>query len=127
MLKVPKSENRLQITALEIASIIRSKRWHGEDGKWSLLEWAGAMAGEAGEAANVAKKIKRVDSGVNNIPSDKRTKDTREELCLKLAKEAADTILYAILVINEAGFDSEEIIREVFNTKSEEYGFPEMV
>lgn len=83
------------------------------------------MAGEAGEAANVAKKIKRIECGMNNIPTDKQTKETKVELHRKLACEAADTILYGILVIQEAGYDAEIILKEVFNNKSIEYDFPE--
>lgn len=113
---------RLTITAIEVATIIRSRRWHNGAEDWSLLEYAGAMAGEAGETANIAKKIKRIDCSMNNI-----SKNTREELLKKLAYEVADTILYGILLINKAGFDAEEILREVFNAKSDEYGFPDFI
>lgn len=89
---------------------------------WNPLEWAGAMAGEAGEAANAAKKLKRMETGLSNI--GERLTDieiTRQHV----AKECADTIFYAIFLIQRVGYDAEETIRSVFNSKSEEYGFPE--
>ena len=51
--------------------------------------------------------------------------DAAEE---KVAKECADTILYALILMARVGvIDPEHVIAEVFNRKSEEYGFPERV
>ena len=87
---------------------------------WSMLEWAGAMCGEAGEAANVAKKLKRIDQGMSYANRD-NDRD-RGVLMKKLAKECGDTILYAFLLLQATGHDPEEIIRGVFNDKSVELG-----
>lgn len=125
---MPKINKDLTLTTLSIASVIRSRKWNNSEIQpWSLLEWAGAMCVEAGECANSAKKIKCIDCNINNIPIEKRTQNTKEELLKEVAKEAADTILYAILVIENAGFDAGQTIREVFNKKSEEYGFSETI
>lgn len=44
------------------------------------------------------------------------------------AKEVADTILYGLLLMARVGVNMpEEVLREVFNKKSEEYGFPECI
>jgi phosphoribosyl-ATP pyrophosphohydrolase len=44
-----------------------------------------------------------------------------------LAKEVADTILYGMCLLNEIHVDAEDILRDVFNATSEEYGFPERI
>lgn len=111
------------------ASKTRTSRWHpsGLD-EWSVLEWAACTAGEAGEACNVAKKIKRVDGDLANRQEGKLIYPAvRGEYVHKFEKECADTILYAILAIMRVGGDPEAVLRDVFNTKSEEYGFPERI
>lgn len=120
------------ITLQEMQQIntARAKRWH-PDGleEWSPLEWAGAMCGEAGEAANYAKKLKRVEGKIRNL--DKRqfssiaARDTAEDYRDSIAREVADVIIYGILLMSRVNRDAEETIRKVFNQKSEEYGFPE--
>jgi len=105
-------------------SIQRAKRWHkGAIDDWNLLEWAGAMCGEAGETANLAKKLRRVEMGLVGQGS----KDVEEYRKL-IAKEACDTILYAVLVIASTGCpDPEQLLRDVFNDKSREFDFPERI
>lgn len=127
------SEQREDLTfkRLFAANVTRAQRWHANGiNDWSPLEWAGAMCGEAGEAANAAKKLKRVESSLQNI--DKRTdvaaimRDNahyRQEV----GKEVADVIIYALLLCARVGVDPEQVIRDVFNKKSEEYGFPERI
>lgn len=101
----------------------RSNRWH-KDGElnWTILEWAGAMCGEAGEAANVAKKIVREESGMQNGIS---TGLTTQQLNDKFGKELADTFLYLVLCAQNRNLNLGEYIISVFNEKSKEYGFPE--
>jgi len=95
--------------------------WHpGGLAEWSALEWAGAMCGEAGEAANVAKKIKRVDTGLKGS-----NKMTRDELVEKLKKEIGDTYLYLDLMAQREGLTMEECVRYAFNMTSEKEGFPQ--
>jgi len=118
----------MDITHVQEISIERAKKWHtGGIADWSALEWAGCMAGEAGEAANFAKKLKRIDDQIKNIESGVVNTNV-EEIKRKVAKEVADTILYGVLVAAKVGYvgkDFEDIIKKVFNDKSFEYGFPE--
>ncbi len=111
----------------------RANRWHtdGMSG-WTALEWAGAMCGEAGEAANAAKKLKRIDSQLLN--NDGRLfgqivslSEQREIYKKLIAKEVGDTILYGVLLCTRLGMSVEDAVREVFNQKSEEYNFPERI
>ena len=58
----------MRLNELQQLNVSRAQRWHpGGLAEWSALEWAGAMAGEAGEACNAAKKLKRIETGVANI------------------------------------------------------------
>lgn len=116
----------LDVSEVQATSDRRAKRWHGEE-DWSALEWAGAMCGEAGEAANAAKKLKRLEVGMMNIDKAAMSPETVEQLKVHVAKEAADTILYALLLISKVGKSAEVTLREVFNQKSVEYGFPERI
>src|SRR3954471_23518175 len=98
----------------------RSNKWVTE--KWSLLEWAGAMCGESGECANIAKKIKRIN---HNLPNKEAGIDNANLalLKIKMAEETTDSIIYGLIILSELGVDAEEIIRLVFDQKSMEYGF----
>lgn len=103
----------------------RCHRWHPPDEPpWSILEWAGAACGEAGECANAAKKIKRLTTGMAHRSERDTDLNAARAHC---AKEAADAILYALIVIVKTGHDPVEVLRDVFNRKSEEYGFPERI
>jgi NTP pyrophosphatase (non-canonical NTP hydrolase) len=115
----------MDISEFQKINAERAKRWHkGDLNQWSLLEWAGAMCGEAGEAANIAKKIKRIEIGLSNKETGI---DRRDEAALKIkmAMEIGDTIVYGLIVLSLLGQDASGILAYVFNKKSEEYGFPE--
>lgn len=81
---------------------------------WSILEWAGAMAGEAGEATNVAKKMRR----------QRKQRDDDKVTAEQLGDELADNVCYAVLTAAKAGLDLGEAIVRKFNQISDENGFP---
>ena len=111
----------LTIEVLQAISARRSIRWHeGGVSDWSLLEWAGAMCGEAGEAADVAKKIKRL-AGRNGPAAD----EEGNTLLLQLGDELADVLCYAVLVAERAEIDLAQAVRRKFNLVSARQGFPE--
>lgn len=119
----------MDVNDLFTTNVTRANRWHF-DGieEWSALEWAGAMAGEAGEAANAAKKLKRLETHIASINDDERHYTDIESARRAVAKETADTIIYGFLLMARVGItDPAAVIREVFNAKSAEYGFPERV
>jgi NTP pyrophosphatase (non-canonical NTP hydrolase) len=123
----PQKAPPLTFDDLVQANLSRVVRWHpGGLHEWSPLEWAGAMAGEAGEACNAAKKLKRIDGQLANINHEAgRSLTERQSACRQIAKEVADTIIYGALLVSAADEDLGATIVEVFNRKSEEYGFPE--
>lgn len=104
----------------------RKKRWHeGGEREWSVLEWAGAMCGEAGEAANVAKKVLRIDLGLRGNEAAEHVITERDALLKKLGGEIGGTVLYAALLASAVGLDFESLIVSTFNDKSVAMGFPE--
>jgi hypothetical protein len=76
------------------------------------------MAGEAGEACNVAKKMIRFRSGVKGNAPGK----TREEYLADLVKEVANAVVYADLVLASEDVSLADAVRQVFNAKSDEIG-----
>ncbi len=73
---------------------------------WSPTDWGCAMAGEAGEACNKVKKLRR-----------------GEDVPLKdIADELADTVIYADLLAARLGINLGQAIREKFNEVSEQRG-----
>lgn len=119
----------MRVNELFATSVARCQRWHpGGIEEWSPLEWSGAMCGEAGEAANAAKKLKRIESKLQNINAPWRQLIDVEAAKKQVAEEVADTILYGLLLMARVGITNPEtVISDVFNRKSEEYGFPERV
>jgi len=117
----------MDINNLFDVNVSRAQRWHPEGiEQWSALEWAGAMAGESGEAANAAKKLKRLETQIASINGEERHFRDITTAQRAVAQETADTIIYGLLLMARVGItDPAQVIREVFNRKSEEYGFPE--
>jgi hypothetical protein len=83
---------------------------------WSVAEWTNAMAGEAGEACNIAKKLIRFRDGVRD------NKEPQDVLLNKLMYELADTVIYADLCAASTNQQLEEFIIRAFNDKSKEIG-----
>lgn len=117
----------LDLAALRRINTSRCSRWHGPDTEpWTLADWSNAMCGEAGEAANVVKKVRRIDTGTDRAEgrflSDS---DERLRLLNALADELADVVIYADLVAANAGIDLSLAIVRKFNAISQREGFPE--
>lgn len=122
----------LTLKELQLANVERCSRWHGPRGveDWTSLEWAGAAAGEMGEAANVAKKLKRFDTNMQQTATMSSLQSMganheRETLVRMLASEIAGTVIYLGLLAAREGIDLESALREEFNRVSVREGFPE--
>ncbi len=85
---------------------------------WNTLELAGALCGEAGELANIAKKLRRIESGCTVNTSDK------ESLITALGKEAADIITYLDIILAKHGLTIEDVLTQKFNEVSLRVGYP---
>ena len=112
--------NDVSFRALREANRSRNYRWlPGGLRQWSLSDWALAMLGEAGEAANIVKKLNQSSAGVvgNDVG--------RGALTVRLAEELADTAICLDLLAQRAGIDLSRAIVKKFNEVSEKKGFPE--
>jgi NTP pyrophosphatase (non-canonical NTP hydrolase) len=99
----------------------RRDRWHTPDTEpWSGADWSNAMCGEAGEAANVVKKIRRIETGTGSHDGP-----GLNDLRAMLADELADTIAYADLLAQHYDLDLRVAIASKFNEVSQREGFPE--
>lgn len=88
---------------------------------WSTAEWMCAAAGELGEAANIAKKMLRITSGIQKV---NKWKDMDiDVLRQELAGEIGDAIVYLDLIAKKEGIDLKAAITYSFNKKSEEIGY----
>lgn len=115
--------SQLTFDQLTVTNESRCRRWHPgfpTDDAWNGADWSNAMQGEAGEAGNVVKKLRRIEGAFQ----DARRYD-REELVAKLAEECADTVIYLDLLATYYGINLPDAIRRKFNLVSEREGFPE--
>lgn len=88
---------------------------------WSASDWMTAITGELGEAANIVKKLNRSRDGVaGNKVSD-------DVLRAHLRKEIADVFVYLDLFARHQGFYLADAVIEVFNAKSLDIGYPEIL
>lgn len=105
----------LGLQTLRVANINRCEQVFHPIKAWTPAEWACAMAGEAGEACNIAKKIKRLETGTNTA----KDPATMAECCLLMGKELADTVIYCDLLAASLDINLGEAIRDKFNEVSE--------
>jgi len=100
---------------------IRCESFQGFNHKlkdWTLSDWFVAFMGEAGEAANVAKKLNRVR---DRIPGNV---ETPSELKAKLAEELADAYIYLDLLCQSQDIDLARAVQDKFNKTSSKIGYP---
>lgn len=83
---------------------------------WDPMDWAGAMAGEAGECVNKAKKLRFCGEW------DDRIGQLRDDV----VAEACDTIWYALILMKQLGVKDPELeMKRVFNEVSRRNGWPD--
>ncbi len=110
----------LSLADLREVNARRAARWHDGAEPWTGADWSNAMCGEAGEAANMVKKYRRIETGIAQ-PSAM----TRDEIIYGLADEIADVVIYADLLAEHYAIDLAEAVRRKFNVVSDRYDFPE--
>lgn len=113
----------LSFNNLRLANVERAKRWHPgfpDTAGWSGADWSNALCGEAGEAANVVKKLRRSECGARGALDP-----DRPALLVALAEEVADVATYLDLLAAYYGIDLGRAVAEKFNRVSEREGFPE--
>ena len=93
----------LTFAELQQACRVRSEEaFAGMCEDWTLGDWGNAFGGEAGEAQNLIKKMRR---GEEILPTE-------------IGRELADTVIYAIMIADLLGLDLGEEIIWKFNQVS---------
>ncbi len=87
-----------------------------------LTYWTTALAGEVGELCNMIKKLQRVERGGVDGGSSYSAKDIDREM---LKEEIGGIAIYLDLLASLLNIPLDEAIRDTFNRKSAQYGFPE--
>lgn len=90
---------------------------------WTGADWSNASAGEMGEACNVVKKLRRLETGT--VGAHNAADVDRAVLVEKLGEELADVLLYLVLVADYYDIDLAARVIDKFNLVSIESGFPE--
>jgi NTP pyrophosphatase (non-canonical NTP hydrolase) len=93
----------LSLAELRRQNVARCEESFYPLGDWSESDWATALAGEVGEAANLVKKRRRGE----HIPAS------------DVGKELADVVIYADLLAARMGIDLSAAIVQKFNEVSD--------
>jgi NTP pyrophosphatase (non-canonical NTP hydrolase) len=112
----------LTFNQLRYVNVARCNRWHPEGiESWSPSDWLVAAMGELGELASEVKMFNRTRDGLigNKEPL------TPAQRTQRMAKEAADVVIYLDLFCAERGIDLGAALVRKFNEVSERNGFPE--
>lgn len=89
-----------------------------------LTYWTTALAGEVGELCNMIKKMQRVERGGVDGGSSYTAKDISKEM---LREEIGGIAIYLDLLASLLDISLEEAIVHTFNSKSEKYGFSQIL
>lgn len=118
---------RLSFSELKEINLQRANRWHRNGGieEWNEAEWSNAMAGEAGEACNATKKLRRIICGMQQSDGDSAAPKSLDEARLKVLKEVGDTVIYGDLLCQRVHGSLEQAVVMAFNQVSAREGFPE--
>lgn len=84
------------------------------DEDWNIVDRSNELAGEAGELANLCKKIRRDKLGM--------TSEDIPVLIDKIRDELADVIITADLLAMDLGIDLGREVNRKFNKSSEKFG-----
>lgn len=120
VLSIWRDAKGLNLARLRVVSALRNKRWVGT-ADWSLADHSNELGGETGEAMNIVKKIRRLQTGV----AGRNSEADLETLIGKLADELADVVICADKLAAQVGIDLSVAVVAKFNAKSDEMGFPE--
>jgi NTP pyrophosphatase (non-canonical NTP hydrolase) len=101
-------------TKLREANRARQAQWDADD-RIGLIYRANELAGEVGEACNVAKKIERERLGIAGSRAS----------VAQLAEELADVVICADLVAMGEGIDLDAAVAAKFNATSQKIGLPQ--
>lgn len=106
----------LTFAELRAANVRRTEEIFHPIDDWSPTDWATAFGGEAGEALNLVKKLRRVGDRHARVDPDVTT------LKQLIGNEVADTVIYADLLLARLGLELGRCVVGKFDRKSTEFG-----
>ncbi len=121
----------LNFDELRAANVARCGKIWPPTNEWTPTDWACAMAGEAGEACNEVKKLRRIAATPEQaLIGDGHGADDRQwaadtsyrQGVNRVAMELADLIIYADLLAERMGIDLAAAVVAKFNKVSAENG-----
>jgi NTP pyrophosphatase (non-canonical NTP hydrolase) len=104
---------------LRVANRIRCVTSYHPLDSWSLTNWATAVAGEVGEACNIIKKLRRLETQ-SGFARDCEKSDMVNDL----AAELADAVIYIDLLAARAHINLGRAVRQKFNETSDRIQSP---
>jgi NTP pyrophosphatase (non-canonical NTP hydrolase) len=104
----------MKLSRLREANVRRCEQVFHPLNDWTPTDWACAMAGEAGEACNAVKKLRRLADGTNTA----KDPQTESDALKAIGAELADTIIYCDLLAARLGLDLSVEIQSKFNEVS---------
>lgn len=113
---------RLTFDRLRKANLLRDQEIYNDMPHWTTSDWGLAFAGEAGEACNKIKKLKKFRdkqlqvAAKDPVNFEMKSKKLRHEI----GEELADTVIYADFLAQNLCLDLSEAIIAKFNLKSHE-------
>jgi NTP pyrophosphatase (non-canonical NTP hydrolase) len=102
----------LTLAQLAAVNAVRQREWDPSGKKMSLTYRANELAGETGEACNIAKKLERERLG---LPGSRATVE-------QLADELGDVVICADLLATSEGIDLGAAVARKFNATSRKVG-----
>jgi NTP pyrophosphatase (non-canonical NTP hydrolase) len=115
---------KLDLSALRKINVQRATEGFKCYDNQPLTYWTTALAGEVGELCNMIKKIQRVERGGIDGGSSYTAKDITPEM---MKEEIGGIAIYLDLLASLLEISLEEAIIDTFNSKSEKYGFAQMI
>ena len=108
----------LSLDELRQTNQARREEWRARDGSspWCGADWSNEMCGEAGEAANIVKKLRRLETGYKGQGL------TEQELLTRLGEELADVIICVDLLAMYYGIKLGLNVKLKFNETSDKQG-----
>ena|SRR5688572_19419495 len=104
----------MTLEQIRVVNVERGEEVFHKINEWTPMEWACAMAGEAGEVCNAVKKLRRLETGTNTPKDPQNERDAIDDI----ANELGDLLAYVDLLAARLGINLAEAFREKFNAVS---------
>lgn len=115
--------NRIRCSTIQGSQSLKGGIRHFSE-NWDLSDWALAINGEAGELANLVKKLRRGDfSHMIGDPLDTVPDGSEVDVREQLGQELADIITYCDLMLSALGMDTGLTVEGKFLMVSERWGY----